>query len=171
MDDKNKAGIKAAIEKYIQKNDPTANKPKRKNNTPELDFIANELRPYLISQNIDYDVIEAKSTFSEATMTYTSQAVVPGYPDISGNFSNGLAVYIEVKAPGKRRTLRPDQREFLIRKINSNAFASVTDSVEHLDDLIKRFKISKDRKELLLKDLPKPSKKELERDKDIDWDD
>ena len=162
-----KKSVQAAVEKFNEKNDPNYSKPTRKNQKPEEEFIHNELVPFLKSINIDHNVIEAKSTFSEKSQRYTMQSVAPGYPDISGNFPNGLALFIEVKAPGCRTRLRDDQREFLIRKINSNCFACVTDSIEHLTNLIEKFKTTDNRKSLLLNDLPLQKEK---KDQDLFWD-
>lgn len=163
-----KKSVQAAVEKFNEKNNPNYTKETRKNNKPEEDFIHNELVPFLKSINIDHNVIEAKSTFSEKSQRYSMQSVAPGYPDISGNFPNGLAVYIEAKAPGCRSRLRKDQSDFLIRKINSNSFACVTDSIEHLKNLIDKFKTTDNRKALLLKDLPQVKNKE---EADLFWDD
>jgi hypothetical protein len=45
---------------------------------------------------------------------------------------NGQPVYVEFKAPNRRSTLRPKQREFLLSKIRCYGFAVVVDSVNRL---------------------------------------
>jgi hypothetical protein len=46
----------------------------------------------------------------------------------------GVAAYIELKAPGRRSTLKPHQRDFLLGKISMGAFAVCIDSVELLSE-------------------------------------
>lgn len=112
---------------------------KPRNQTPEKIFVNCELLPYLRKIGCSFNVIEAKATFNKASGRYKSQTVTPGYPDISGNFSNGHALYIEAKAPGKRSTLSSLQKMFLTEKIESNAFAAVIDSVDYLKDLLNKW--------------------------------
>ena len=82
---------------------------------------------------LDVDVIESKATFSQKANRYKKSKAAPeGFPDLVGNDQNGNAVYIELKAEGKIKTLRPLQRLFLERKILMGCFAVVIDSPEFL---------------------------------------
>ena len=55
-----------------------------------------------------------------------------GSPDMMGASDSGIALYIELKKPDHNNICRIEQRLFLERKIESNAFGVVTDSPEHL---------------------------------------
>lgn len=88
----------------------------------------------------DVDIIESKATFSKNANRYLKSRSAPeGISDIVGNDSNGIAVFIELKAKGKLKTLRPKQREFLIRKIESCCFAVVIDNPENITKYYLRF--------------------------------
>lgn len=128
-DDDYKARIKAATEKFLVKNDP--NRVHRKNNDPERK-LQKEVINWLESLGFSVDNVDSKAQYSADQGRYISQNAKPGISDIIGNDPNGHAVYIELKAPGKRGTLRENQRDFLLRKINSNAFAIVADSKEFI---------------------------------------
>jgi len=113
-----------------------------------------ELKKHLAELGWSMTIIEARANFSEESQRYTSGAVAAGYPDLSGNMADGRAVFIEVKAKGKRSTIRPAQHQFLIGKISSNCFAACIDSIECFEKLFSEWKNSQNRKALLLKELP-----------------
>lgn len=78
------------------------------------------------------DVIESKAQFSPAAGTYRkSQAAPEGFSDMVGISHDNTPVYIELKAKGKRNTLREEQARFLATKVCFGAFAIVTDDPEH----------------------------------------
>lgn len=83
----------------------------------------------------------------------------PGFPDMCGNTPDGHSVWIEVKAPGRRNTIRPDQREFLLGKIATNCFAICCDSTQYFDRVSAEWRTSGNRKALLLKELPELSER------------
>lgn len=151
MDDAKKR-IEAAIHKWSKKQLPKPER-KKKNDKPEARFVL-ELKKYLTELGWDVTIIEAKANYSEESGRYTHGAVASGYPDISGNLPNGLACYIETKAPGKRSTIRPAQHEFLTRKISTNCFAICCDSIEYFEKVFSEWQTSQSRKALLLKELP-----------------
>ncbi len=124
-----KARVRGAMEKYYKKNDQT--RVPRHNQSPERD-LQKEVINWLNSLGFSVDNVESKAQFSETMQRYISQPNAPGLPDIIGNDPNGHSVYIEMKAPGKRSTLREKQRIFLNKKIDSNAFAIVVDSKEDI---------------------------------------
>lgn len=152
MGNEYKKRIESAINKWSSKQLP---KPQRKktNDKPEARFLL-ELKKYLTNLGWDVTIIEAKASYSEESGRYTHGAVAAGYPDLSGNMPNGLAVYIETKAPGKRSTIRPAQHEFLTRKISSNCFAICCDSVIYFDRVFAEWSQAPNRKAFLLKELP-----------------
>lgn len=129
MDDETRSRIKKSVEKYITKNDP--NRVKRKNSSPERDLQKRVIK-HLNSIGWSVDCVDSKATFSQSQGRYISQSHAPGLADIIGNDSDGHSVYIEMKAPGRRNTLREAQREFLLKKIASNSFALVADSLEFI---------------------------------------
>lgn len=140
-----------------------ANQPKskkktsRKNKSPEKDLCEKEIMPWLKANAFCCTVIEAKSTFSASVGKYIKSQAVPGFPDIVGNDSDGVAVYIELKAPGRISTLRDNQRRFLKKKIYSNCFGIVVDSVDKLQTSYEQWKCidKKDKKiDYLLSLLP-----------------
>jgi hypothetical protein len=119
-----------ALLKYHARQLGTARKKRKKNKKPEQQVV-DEIHKWLKKHGFDCNTVEAKATWSEGGF-YKSSTVAPGFSDIAGNDRNGFAVFIEAKAPGKRSTLRPSQREFLLRKIKTNCFAVVADSVGFL---------------------------------------
>ena len=133
-----KARVKAATEKYLTKNDP--NKVHRKNEEPERE-LQKEVIKWLNSIGWDVDSIDSKAQFSEGQGRYISQNAKPGISDVVGNDPNGIAVYIEMKAPGRRSSLRHNQRLFLLRKIKTNCFAIVADSKEFISTAYKRWSL------------------------------
>lgn len=149
-----KARAKKAIENFILKNETY--KEKRKNNSPEEDFVHNELMPWLEQNGFNCNVIESKSAYSKERQRYISQHSKPGVSDIFGNYKNGLSCFIEAKAPGCRHTLRDNQREFLVAKIRTNSFAICCDSLHYIDKIWTHFKTlpPESRIEFLLKELP-----------------
>ena len=119
------------MENYINKELPANRNPKRRNQKPEKE-VEKAVLDWCRLRGWHVTVVEAKTNFSAASGRYTSQNVAPGFSDIIGNNSYGYLVAIELKAPGKRSTLRPKQREFLQAKIETNCFAIVCDCVEYL---------------------------------------
>lgn len=152
-----KASTKKAIDKYLNKHNPS--KKKRKNKSPEKDF-EKKVCDWLKQNNFSYFVAEAKSTYSPKAQRYIAQSITPGASDIMAVDSLGHACFIELKAPGKRSTIRPNQHDFLSDKINFNAFAVCTDSIEHLSGKyfewiqIKINQSFEEARQFLLNDLP-----------------
>ena len=110
-------------------------------------------------------MVEAKAVFSVATKRYTGKTTSFGLSDIVGNSSTGLAIYIELKAPGRRvgSAIRPKQREFIIRKIKTGCFAIVTDSAQYANEVWLKFQPLdyEQRVELLLSELPAHNQRQL----------
>lgn len=143
--------------KHAAKTLPKA--PRKKPGKPEVELTLLPLKKHLEAKEWSMTIIEAKANFSEESGRYTWGAVEPGFPDLSGNMPTGLAVFIEVKAPGKRSTIRPAQREFLLRKIATNCFAICCDSIEYFERVFGEWQKAENKKALLLRELPELAKK------------
>lgn len=151
-----KDGVRKAMEAYLEKQNAPA-KPRRSNEKPEAEFML-LLKKHLDSLGWSVDIVESKGVYNEEAGRYMHGKTRPGYPDISGNLPNGIACYVEVKAPGRRSTVRPDQHQFLIEKIDTNCFAIVCDSIEYLERVYGEWIKSDAKKALLLKELPQLAK-------------
>jgi hypothetical protein len=151
-----KIRVQKAMEEYLKKQQP---KPKStesrssKNKTPEKDFVKLILK-YLRGLGWSVDVVDSAAVYSKEAGMYLNSMARIGMSDIVGNMPNGIAVFIEAKAQGKRSTVRPDQREFLIAKIDTNCFAIVCDSIEYFDRVFGEWQNSHVKKAYLLKELP-----------------
>ncbi len=107
----------------------------RKNLKPEFEFKKVAVA-WLESNGWCVDIVESKAVYNFAAGRYDHGQAEAGFSDIVGVTPYfGVAAFIELKAPGKLRTLKPHQRDFLVKKINADAFAVCVDSVELLDDL------------------------------------
>lgn len=158
-----KMSVREALEKYsvMQLKE---DKRKRKNKKPEKD-VQIECQQWFSMQGWDGNIYEAKGGYNN---TYGIIAVVAGHPDWAGNDQMGRSCWVEFKAKGRISTLQYNQRLFLLRKIDTNCFAIVTDSVERLRDtynvwsgIIGNRSFNRARK--YLKDiLPQPSKKYID---------
>lgn len=155
-----KARIIKAINKFETKHVLVNDKPKRHNEKPEKE-VEKEVLAWL--RKIDcfinvYDSAAQPDSYNSIKRVH----VKSGTPDLIGCTAEGVFIAIELKAPGRRSTLKEHQRYFLTRVINNNGFAACIDSVSNLRDLYNawiRTDIN-DRADLLLKDLPALSKVE-----------
>lgn len=138
IDDEQRRRISGAIDKYIKKNEPKTSFDTRKNGAPEKD-LEQVVMPWLKTNGFSVNVIESKATYDLKAGRYIGQSVKQGFVDIAGNYKTGLGVFIELKAPGKRSTLRPAQREFLLDKIETGCFAVCIDSLMLLKNQFERF--------------------------------
>lgn len=108
---------------------------KAKNDKPEFEF-KKAAKRWLTANGFKCDVVESKAVWSKAAGDYLSGQARAGFSDLVGVTPYfGVACYIELKAPGKRSTLKPHQRDFLIGKIEAGAFGVCVDSVELLESL------------------------------------
>ena len=148
-----KDSTKAALMRYYERQLPS-DKPHRKNEKPEKEVEAAVLA-WCRSRNWFLQVFEAKSVFSEQSQRYISATMKAGTPDLVGITNCGVFVAIELKAPGRRSTLRPRQREFLLEIIKRGGFGVVVDSVSMLEKAWLEFTISTDPLKLLTSFLPK----------------
>lgn len=128
-----KKRVSGAMNRYLEKESKKLEpRPKRNNQKPEK-AVVESCMFWLKQKGFDVHVVESKAVFNPKAGRYLSSQLVPGFSDICGNDSNGRAVFIECKAPGRRSTLREVQFKFLSNKIHSSAFAVVVDSHELLE--------------------------------------
>lgn len=128
----------------------------KKNQKPEK-YLEGLVLKWAQGRGLDLHVVESKAVYSASAGRYLRGQTEAGMPDLIGNYQ-GLSVWIELKAPGRRGTLKAHQFEFLVAKAKAGCFACCTDSVYHVESLFKSFLDADDksRVSMLLSDLPKP---------------
>lgn len=164
---------KKALERYFSRQlVPVQKSQARKHNSAPEKEVQKQIHAWLLQQNFFAFRVEAKAVFSQAAGRYLQGQTVTGCADELAVCPNGRFVAVEVKAPGKRSTLRPDQRTFLLNVIARNGFACVSDSVSHVSNLWTKYNSSQDalKKSVLLNDLPKEKPDLMDRDLDFDVD-
>lgn len=109
--------------------------PRGPNKKPEFEF-KKLLRRHLEKRGFSVEVVESKAVFSEASGRYLSGQARAGFSDTCGVTPYfGVAFFVELKAPGRRGTLKVHQRDFLLGKIQMGAFACCVDSIALFDEL------------------------------------
>lgn len=151
-----KKNIEQAIKRYMDKNHKleTTSKPKSKNQKPEK-LVELQVLEWCRKQGWHVSVVESKAVFSASAGRYLSGQVKAGFPDVVGLTQQGLFVAIELKAPGRRSTLRDQQRAYLNQVICRHGFGLVVDCAEYLEKCYQGFLHSDDKKNYLLSLLPK----------------
>ena len=138
-----KKGVLKALENNYKRNfEPKAT---RKNEAPEK-LVESECLDWLEQIGASMDIYDSKAVWSQQYGGYLSQKVIEGHSDLGGNFIDGMAAWIELKAKGKRYNVSLEQWDFLHDKIK----------------LYKKWSESpiNERRQILLADLPKrPEKK------------
>lgn len=128
---------KAALDKYFQKQIPKLTS-KRRNLKPEKE-VERACMPWMRAQGWDVQIYEAKNTYDPRRQQWSSKSMQAGTVDCQGLMPNGIFVAIEFKAHGKLRTFNrarnQRQKDYIIQKIGSNAFACVTDSLPLLQSI------------------------------------
>lgn len=157
--------VRKSIESFSIRNNGLQ-KRKKTNNNIEGPVVL-EILNYLKLINWSVDIVEAKGVYNESAGRYLHGKTRPGFSDICGNMPNGIAIWIEVKAPGKRKTIRVEQYQFLIEKISSNCFAIVCDGIDYFKYIFNEWIISNNKKATLLNELPQLPKKL--NDNDLKW--
>jgi hypothetical protein len=164
--------VKLAVEKFCRKQ-IKKNKPRQvrqRNESPEKQT-EKEVLNYCLMQGFDVSVVESKAVYSRSAGRYLRGQTEAGFSDIVGTDKNGFAVFIELKASGKLKTISQSQTEFLKRKIESNAFACCVDSSDMLDHIYNNWlnlksSSSVEAKKYLMSILPKNNKA---KDNDFEW--
>ena len=122
-----KDALYAYSEKQLKKNKPK----RRKNKKPERE-VERQVMAWLNKNGFSCHVVESKAVYSPSAGRYVRGQAVSGFTDIVGCDKNGTAVFIELKAPGRKSTIKEHQRAFITEKIRHNCFALCTDSVNFL---------------------------------------
>lgn len=118
-------------------------------------LVEQQVLAWCFKNNMFVKVFDSKAVWSPAAKMFKrSLNMSVGTPDIVGVDSSGMFIGIELKAPGKEKVCRLEQRQFLEQVINHNGFGCVISSIEQLESLYLEFKEKKD-KTLLLNALPK----------------
>jgi len=172
---KGKESSKDALIKRLDKNiNKKSTKPKRKNNKPEKE-VEKLVMEWLYANNFSCHVVESKAVYSASAGRYLRGQTVAGFSDVVGCDPNGIAVWIELKAPGRLSTVSDIQLGFLSTKIKMNCFACVVDSPELLQHLYSEFRsfrvrnLKEKAQERLIDSLPKKRKKRAKQDDDLDF--
>lgn len=79
-------------------------------------------------------VVDSKAVFSARAGRYIAGMTKKGFPDLIGCDTHGNVLAIELKAPGRLKTVRPEQKVFLNEIETRGGFAFVTDDVEKLHE-------------------------------------
>lgn len=154
-----KKRIQTAIDNFSKKS--LKKSRSKKNSKPEKEFVK-KLLQHLRNRGFSVNVVESKAVYNPKIGRYLSSQAIPGHSDISGCDPDGIAVFIECKAKGRRSTLKLNQYQFLMDKIEKNAFAVCVDSIEFFDEVYEEFKtLPKNlKKDLLKMNLTKPRQKQ-----------
>jgi hypothetical protein len=127
-----------ALESYYRR-DAKAVGPKtrrsRRNEKPEFEF-KKTLRKHIENLGFCVETVESKAVYSKAAGRYLEGQANAGFSDTCGVTPYfGVAFFCELKAPGRRSTLKVHQRDFLLEKIEMGAFACCVDSTALFDEL------------------------------------
>lgn len=132
--------IKNAIHTFEKKNNPNLKKKRKSRNTsPESDYLRDYIDPWLKKNGFSMDRIESKATYNPDAKKYLNSPTTYGMSDRVGCDRYGRACYIEAKAPNRTMYLRLDQKEFLLNKLNYNAFCCVVNDVDELQRIYDHF--------------------------------
>jgi hypothetical protein len=108
----------------------------RRNKKPEKE-VESACLSWMRSRGWSIEIYEAKAT--QTSRGWRNQAMKAGTCDCMGATKEGQSVAIEFKAPGRLSSFnspgRMRQKLFILKKISSNCFACVVDSVERLETI------------------------------------
>lgn len=127
-----KARVQKAIFNFQQKLDKKQKGPTRRNAHPEKD-VQDACLKLMRSWGWAVEIYEAKANYDPRRGRWIQQSMKQGTVDCMGVTNEGVAVAVEFKAKGRLSTLRYNQREFLVNRIQQFAFAAVVDSPEILE--------------------------------------
>jgi hypothetical protein len=158
-----KKKVVQAINNYLASLDP---KPTsfRKNEKPEKE-VEKSVLAWCKQNGLFVSVVESKAVFSQGANRFLKGQAQSGFPDLVVLIAAGLFVAIELKAKGRRSSVRVNQYNFLKQVIQNQGFAAVVDCQEYLETLYFGFLKEADqsnRKNYLMSCLPVP--RELKED-------
>lgn len=134
-----KKRVQDAIIAFEKKNPMRPKKRKTKNSSPESDYLRDYIDPWLKANGFSMDRVEAKATYNPQAKAYLNSPTTPGMSDRVGCDRYGRACFIEAKAPNRTMYLRPDQKQFLVEKLNYNAFVCCVNDVCELERIYDQF--------------------------------
>jgi len=154
-----KLRIAGAMQRYHERQEPRPANPQRKNSRPEK-LTEQQVLQWAKLHSIHLHIVDS-TAYDFRLKKIGQQKATSGFSDLVGNTEDGLALYIELKALGKRHAVSEPQRRFLEKKINQNCFAAVVDSHEILNLIWHRFldlKSPELRRQFLLDQMPQKRK-------------
>jgi hypothetical protein len=158
MQDETSSRIRASIERLSEREDKKYRSRKRKNNNPE-ELVVKSLQYYFNTCGFFVCGYESKAKFINGV--WRTSGLNVGTPDLIGVDNEGYFMAVEVKAKGKRSTLRREQREFLTKTIMCGGLGICADSVEYFQEVYEEWKkldSVNERRILLMSKLPAPRK-------------
>lgn len=144
-----KKRVSDAMGRYYKKIDKEHNRKygidikRKKSQKPEKE-VEKTCLDWMRSQGWNVEIYESKTTYSEKVGRWVGASMKAGTCDCMGSMPDGISVSVEFKAPGSISSFNSEkrylQKEFIIKKINSNSFACVTDSLERLISIFEKWK-------------------------------
>ena len=125
--------VRRALEAYSQRMIADTKKKKSKRNKSPEKKVVNEVMVWLKDNGFSCDIVDSAAVYSVQANRYLRGQAKKGMTDIVGITPNGMGAFLEIKALGKRSTLKEHQRDFIKDKIFKGAFAVAVDSVELLE--------------------------------------
>lgn len=140
LKEERRKSTETAFGKFYENQNKKSKGPQRKNTKPEKE-VEKACLEWMRKAGWQVEIFEAKATYNPHAGIWMQQGMKDGTADCLGSNEQGIAVAVEFKAPGCRvaSRLRDKQREFLVKKINGNNFAVVTDSVAYLEKTYNRW--------------------------------
>ena len=132
-DEEYRARIRDRVEGYAERERKKLAPKTRRNAKPEKS-VESVCIQWLGLKGFSVHVYESKAKYLPGK-GYTSRTPLPvGHSDCAGVDPYGIGVYVEFKAPGRLvySSISPEQRAFILDKINHSAFAIATDNLELL---------------------------------------
>lgn len=102
-------------------------------------YVESQVLAWAFQNRWSLDVVDSKAVRGGSGRFVRNSGVKVGTSDIVGCTHLGLAAYLELKRPGKGSICRLEQRQFLERKIEANAFALVVDDPQYLQTVYFHF--------------------------------
>jgi hypothetical protein len=102
--------------------------------TPEK-IVEKEVTQWLKLHGWPYSIVDSRATFNSRAGRFLKNPTAPeGFSDIVGCTPSGIAIFLELKAKG-RKSVRAKQRVFLMERVLAGAIAGVVRSVDELVSL------------------------------------
>ena len=153
-----KKSVEQAITRFFEREQKKAAGPTRKNSKPEKK-VEQEVLAWCKAKGWSVSVVESKAVFSQRQGRFLQGQAKKGFADLVGLTDTGRFVAIELKAPGKRSTLREEQRKYLHSVIAKHGFAAVVDCATLLDKTYTQWTQHTDPQIYLLSCLPPEPKR------------